>query len=204
VTQDAERPGGFIVLHRRIESWPLWQAMNAEHRHIWTTLLLAANWKNSEVWTRKGRLVIQRGQALIAQRTLAERAGASRQNVRTAIEMLTSEGAIQVTQVPVHGAKTASLITIVNYEKYQAVEERDDFDATASQPKSNPIRTRGTSSRSDRFRRSEVHPSVDRGEGRVIKLNPDDVLSDWDHQQQRHVPRGITAHGRERLRRGRA
>ena len=179
--------------------------MNGEHRMVWLTLLLAANWKNTEVWTRKGRLVVQRGQALLAQRTLAERSGVSRRNVRTALDMLTSEGAIQAAQVPVHGAKTASLITIVNYEKYQDVAEREDFDSAEERPKSGPIRTRGTSSRSNRLRRSEVHPFVDRHDGeekqggRVIKLNPDDVLSDWDHQQQRHVQRGLTAHGRDAL-----
>lgn len=207
-TAPDERPGGFIVLHRRIESWPLWDAMSGEHRMVWLTLLLAANWKNTEVWTRKGRLVVQRGQALVAQRTLADRARVSYRNVRTGMDLLTQEGAIQVAQVPVHGAKTASLVTIVNYEKYQDVAEREDFDSTTDRRKSGAIRTRGTSSRSNRLRRSEVHPFVDRHDGeekqggRVIKLNPDDVLSDWDHQQQRHVQRGLTAHGRDALRRG--
>ena len=199
-TSPDDRPGGFIVLHRRIESWPAWQAMRAEHRHIWTTILLAANWKNTEVWTRKGRLVVQRGQALIAMRTLAKRAGASLQNVRTTLDLLTREGAIQVTQVPIHGARTASLLTIVNYEKYQAVEEREDFDATADQHKSNTIRTSRTSSSLSPQNLNTLPPSDTRAVGRVIKLNPDDVLSDWDHQQQRHVPRGLTAHGRDALR----
>ena len=199
---DSDRPGGFIVLHRRIESWPLWQALSGEHRMVWVTLLLAANWKNTEVWTRKGRLVVQRGQALIAQRTLAERAAVSRKNVRTAIELLTREGAIQVAQVPTQSSKTASLVTIVNYEKYQAVEEREDFDVTADRPKSGPIRTSRTSYSLSTQNLKTVPPFDTRAGGRVIKLNPDDVLSDWDHQQQRHVQRGLTAHGRDAIRRG--
>jgi hypothetical protein len=123
--------------------------------------------------------------------------------VRTTLELLTREGAIQVTQVPTYQSRTASLLTVVNYDRYQDVTERDDFDEQPVQHKSNTIRTRGTSSSLSPQNLNTVPPSDTRGEGRVIKLNPDDVLSDWDYQQQRHVPRGLTLRARERLGRGR-
>lgn len=189
------RPGGFVVIHRRIESWPLYQAMRAAHRHVWTTLILAANWRDSEVWTRNGRLIVKRGQCLIAQRTLAQRAGATHREVRTALELLTREGAIQTTQVPTQGCRSASLITIVNYEAYQDLPTQGE---TSPRHDQNQLNQEATDQ--DRKTRSTHSPSLK--EGRVIKLNPDDVLSDWDHETQSYRTRGLTAHGKSRLGRG--
>lgn len=165
---DDDREAGFIVLHRRMLSWPLWQRLGAEHRLVWLYLLFSANWKNSEVWTRKGRLVVQRGQAFVAQRTLAKEAGVSYRNVRTALELLTQEGAIQVAQVPTYASRTASLVTIVNYEKYQNVAERDDFERRPKRRKGGPIRTRGTTNYPDPEISSPVSPSVERGDVGVL------------------------------------
>lgn len=188
------RAGGFIAIHRRIESWPLWQAMSGEHRSVWLSLLLAANWKDSEVWVRSGRLVVKRGQALIAQRTLADRARASHRSVRTALRLLTQEGAVQVTHVATQASRRASLVTIVNYDAYQGEATQEATQARHDQNKGNK-----EASRSDRNSTEIVSPFVDR-RGAVIKLNPDDVLSDWDCDIQGYVPRGLTSHGREVLR----
>jgi hypothetical protein len=142
--------------------------MTAEHKIVWVELILAANWKPSVAWTRIGRLVIQRGQALITQRGLAELAGVSRKNVRTALELLTQEGAIQVAQVPTRTSRHASLITIVNYEKYQDVPEREAPPAGRRGPKSGPIRTRGTVFPPDPEISSPVSSSDERGDVGVL------------------------------------
>ena len=165
---DDDREAGFIVLHRRVRSWPLWQSMTAEHKIVWVELILAANWKPSVAWTRVGRLVVQRGQALITQRKLAELAGVSRKNVRTALDLLTHEGAIQVAQVPTRTSRHASLITVVNYEKYQTPPEREAPPSGHRGPKSGPIRTRGTVSPPDPEISSPASPSDERGDVGVL------------------------------------
>jgi hypothetical protein len=112
------REGGFIVLHRRIRSWPLWHFMSAEQRMVWVQILLDANWKDSEAWDGAERFVVKRGQMIHSENTIAASAGVSRKVVRTAIAKLITEGAVD--RKPALGrAHGPHLLTVVNYSKYQ-------------------------------------------------------------------------------------
>jgi DNA replication protein DnaD len=184
-----ERQEGFVVLHRRIQTWPLWQAMRLDQRMIWVELILAANWKASEVWVRGGRLIVQRGQVLLDQRAFAARIGASRQNVRTVLKLLTQEGAIQLTLTRTITGKKATLVTIVNYEKYQDVPEREEKRGRRSQPGPNPIRTKGTTFLPDPEISSTASPSDDRGEEEQI-LSPEE----WHRRQDERLTRKYGLH----------
>jgi hypothetical protein len=141
------REGGFIVLHRRIRSWPLWHFMSAEQRMVWVQILLDANWKDSEAWMGTHRFTVKRGQLIHSERTLAKNAGVGRQVVRTTIEKLLTEGAI--TRHPVNipeatheATHIPHILTVCNYSRYQDVP--DDANParnptlTQSQPRGNP------------------------------------------------------------------
>lgn len=124
-----EREGGFIVIHRRIESWPLYAHLRADQRHVVTTLLLMANWKDSELWTLRGPVSVKRGQLVASEYAIAERAGCGRQVVRTVIALLEREGFLA--RVPAFSnptanpanARTPHLITITNYGRFQSVKD---------------------------------------------------------------------------------
>jgi hypothetical protein len=196
-----QREGGFIVLHRRIESWPLYESMNGEQRHVITTLLLAANWKPGSFWYGKTQIFVGRGELALAEETIAQRAGSSRKVVRNVLAKLEAEGFLSRKKVHESG-QCPTVITIKNYDEYQRIDEK----GARGGPEVGPDRTKGTrGTKKPSGQNAKLqHPSSSdtRGEGRVIKLNPDDALSDWDNELQCHVPRGLTEAGRLRLRRG--
>lgn len=120
-----DRERGFIVIHRRIKSWPLWRSMTANQRSVWTEMLLAANWAPSEVWVGGKRVAVPRGAFIDTQETLAEEAKVSRKVVRQAFDHLLAEGAITRAAVGRQSGRDVMLTTIVNYDKYQSFTERE-------------------------------------------------------------------------------
>lgn len=77
-------------------------------------LLLMANWTDSE-WQG---MTIKRGQLATGRKALAAQTGLSEQTVRTSLNHLKSTGEITITST-----NKFSLITIVNYGKFQDVPE---------------------------------------------------------------------------------
>ena len=127
--EDRER--GFIVVHRRLKSWPLWRAMTANQRVVWLEMLLAANWAPSEVWVGGQRITIPRGAFIDTQDTLAEEAKVSRKVVRQTFEHLLAEGAITRATLGRQSGRDVMLTTIVNYDKYQSFTEREGHGGAA-------------------------------------------------------------------------
>lgn len=112
------REGGFIKLHRRIQSWPLWRAMSPLQRMVWLEMLFAANWKDDVLWYGTRRIEVRRGQLAHSEAELARRAEVGRKVVRDTIAKLLAEGAIRRERGLTEG-QCPHLITIVNYDKYQ-------------------------------------------------------------------------------------
>lgn len=115
----SERERGFIVIHRRIQSWPLWLAMTSSQRMVWMQMLLAANWAPSEIWVSGQRVAVPRGSFVDSQETIAADAQVSRKVVRQTTCHLEAEGAITRATVGHQKGRGVILTTIVNYEKYQ-------------------------------------------------------------------------------------
>lgn len=103
---------GFIKLHRSILDWE-WFSVPAT-RLVFEYLLLAANYEDRK-W--KG-ISVQRGQIITSYPALANINGISIQSVRTAINHLKSTN-----EITVLSTKTYTLITVLNYEKYQSKDE---------------------------------------------------------------------------------
>ncbi len=119
------REGGFIVLHRRIKSWPVYRAMNAEQRQVVTEMLLAARWEDEpgEFWFGPHRFAVPRGCYFMSEDALAEEAGTTRKVVRTVYKKLLTEGFIVRRAVHSSG-QCPNLITILNYDKYQSLPDK--------------------------------------------------------------------------------
>ena len=105
---------GWIKLHRQLIDKAIWQTSTTEQKIILITILLLASHKNNE-WEWQGkRFTVQPGQFVTSSSKLAEAAGVTRQNVRTALarfekyEFLTSQS-----------TKTGLLINVVNWGLYQ-------------------------------------------------------------------------------------
>lgn len=110
---------GWIKLHRELLDKAIWKTSTPEQKIILITLLLMANHEENE-WEWNGeRYKVQPGQMITSLKSIAEACGkgVTIQNVRTAIdrfekyEFLTSKS-----------TNKNRLITIVNYTKYQGVE----------------------------------------------------------------------------------
>lgn len=97
--------------------------MTTNQRMVWVQMLLAANWAPSEVWVSGQRVEVPRGSFIDAQETLAADAGVSRKVVRQTICQLESEGAIRRATVGRQKGHCITLVTIVNYERYQNVRD---------------------------------------------------------------------------------
>ena len=203
---DAPREGGFVAFHRRMLSSP--ELLDFRHEQLWVFLVAIslANWRPGS-FVLGGRTVdVGRGQLAHSTDTIAKAARVSLKTARTTIEKLITRGQMTGTDLGTRSGRRVRVLTIVNYSKYQDVSEKSGR-RSGTDIGTDPTRgTSGTRKPSAQTAKPQhPFPSDTRAGSRleVVKLNPDDVLSDWDHEQQRDVPRGLTVHGRERVRKGR-
>ena len=103
---------GFIALHRSLLSWG-WHTDPATG-WLFVNLLLMANWTDSE-WQG---MTIERGQLVTGRKALAAQTGLSEQTVRTSLNRLKSTN-----EITIASTNKFSVITIVNYGKFQDVPE---------------------------------------------------------------------------------
>ena len=100
---------GYIKEYRSLLSWGWFK--DPFTAHLWEYLRLAANW--DEV-VFKGKPV-RRGELVTSYPAMAEATGMSVQNVRTAIKHLKQTGEIEMKSF-----RDFSIVTVVNYDMYQA------------------------------------------------------------------------------------
>lgn len=112
---------GFIALHRSLLSWG-WHADPATG-WLFVNLLLMANWTDSD-WQG---MTIKRGQLVTGRKALAAQTGLSEQTVRTSLNHLKSTN--EITIIPTN---KFSVITIVNYGKFQDVPEMPTSNLTSN------------------------------------------------------------------------
>lgn len=125
---------GWVKIHRCLTEKVIWKCSTPEQKVILITLLLMADHKGNE-WEWKGeKFITKPGQFITSLKSIAEEAGQgiSIQNIRSSLKkfekyrFLTNES-----------TKTGRLITIVNWEFYQAKPEEVTKDPTKSQQSGN-------------------------------------------------------------------
>lgn len=146
---------GFIALHRSLLSWG-WHADPATG-WLFVNLLLMANWTDSD-WQG---MTIKRGQLVTGRKALAAQTGLSEQTVRTSLNHLKSTN--EITIIPTN---KFSVITIVNYGKFQDVPEMPTStltsNLTSGQPATNQqLTTNEQSNKGIKPRKRFTPPSVD-------------------------------------------
>ena len=112
---------GWIKLHRQICDNPLWLAEKFTRSQAWIDLMLNANHDNGFFMVRGNRVDIKRGQIGWSEVTMASRWKWSRTKVRNFLKSL--EKAQQIEQ---QKTSITSIISILNYEKYQEKEQQTE------------------------------------------------------------------------------
>ena len=110
---------GFVKIHRSILGWEWWDDVPV--RLLWITILLEANWKEKK-WHG---MTIPRGSFWTSLPSLAAKTGLSVQQTRTALEKLKSTG-----EVTCRATRRGQLITVENYDFFQANENPPTYGAT--------------------------------------------------------------------------
>lgn len=118
---------GFIALYRSLLSWG-WHADPATG-WLFVNLLLMANWEDGE-WQGKP---IKRGQLVTGRKALAAQTGLSEQTVRTSLNRLKSTN-----EITIASTNKFSVITIVNYGKFQDVPEMPTSTLTSNLTNNQP------------------------------------------------------------------
>ena len=103
---------GYIKLHRSIVSWEWYSDLNT--KSVFLHLLLNANWDDS----RFRGYEVPKGSLVTSYNSLSKALGISKQSVRTSINHLISTHEITLTS-----HSHFSIISIVNWEKYQGSDE---------------------------------------------------------------------------------
>ena len=114
---------GWISLYRQIkESW-IWKDKEPfDKRSAWIDLLLTVNYKNKKIPFENGFIEIEKGQTLTSIKQLSKKWKWSRHKVSDFLDRLEQDTMI----VQVRDTRK-TLISVVNYSKYQDVIEKKDI-----------------------------------------------------------------------------
>lgn len=111
---------GFIALWRKLRDSPVWINANLVTRDVMITLLLNVCWKETE-WNEYGEVITLRpGQCITSIQALTDKCAkeASYKQVRGAMDYLKRAGFLATSR-----ARKKTLITLINWEKYQSIGE---------------------------------------------------------------------------------
>lgn len=113
---------GWIRIYRQIKNSWIWKDKEPfDKRSAWIDLLLLVNHKNKKIPFENGFIEIERGQTLTSIKQLAERWNWSRHKVSDYLNQLEQDTMI----IQVRDTRK-TLVSIVNYNKYQPmIEEKD-------------------------------------------------------------------------------
>jgi DNA-binding MarR family transcriptional regulator len=121
---------GWVKVYRGLfDDDPLWTSFTAKQKVVLVTLLLMAN-HTQKSWEWQGKpYICKPGQMITSQLSIAKKANLNRTTVRRALQRLSKLGLIE--QQPDH---KNILITVNNWELYQANDSTPDRSATAARP----------------------------------------------------------------------
>lgn len=117
---------GFIKIYRKMLDWEWYKEENA--KNLFIHCLLKANWKDG----RYQGYDVPRGSFVTGRRQLSQELNISEQSIRTALKRLKSTN-----EITIKATRNFSIITIVNYEKYQDINQELNQQLTSNQPTTN-------------------------------------------------------------------
>lgn len=135
---------GWIKLYRKLTEWGWYHDVNT--RITFIHLLLTVNHKDKMY---EGKL-IKRGSRLVSNKKLAEEIGLTENELRTAIKHLELTGEINK-----QSTSRNTLITVVNYDCYQAASQTDNEQITSNSQTDNEQITTNKNEKNDKNLKNE-------------------------------------------------
>ena len=120
---------GWIKLHRCLLDSTVWENHNLTRFWIWC--LLKASHSAVKNRSRYNEVGLSPGQFIFGRITAASETGLSERTIRTCVKALKAEGNIYIAE---HPTRQFSIITIVNWDRYQGEHEAGDQPATNVRP----------------------------------------------------------------------
>ena len=135
---------GYIKIHRKITEWGWYKDPNT--KAVFLHLLLTANYREREYMGMK----ILPGQCIIGRLELAKTLGLTERSVRTALQHLKSTN-----EVTIKTTNRFSVVTIVNWEKYQMDDCKTTSKTTSKVTNKRPANDQQTTTPKERKERKE-------------------------------------------------
>ena len=121
---------GWIMIHRKIKESSIWTDSQAVH--LWITLLINANHAENE-FLQNGSLVrVKRGQVLTGRKSLSAETGINESKIQRLLK--TFEKCHMIEQLTNNRSR---LISIINYDQYQASEQPVNNQRTTNEQQMN-------------------------------------------------------------------
>lgn len=123
---------GWIKLHRKLTTNPIWCNGPFSKGQAWVDLLLMANHKEATILLGNSPILCQRGQCAMSVHTFQQRWQWSRQQVRSFFILLEFMSMIERKTT-----NQTTIITICSYDSYQGDQPTDNQQITIEQPTDN-------------------------------------------------------------------
>jgi hypothetical protein len=120
---------GYFLIHRSLFDHDLWLRKPFSYGQAWIDLIGLANHKPGAIFVRGNKILIQRGQVGWSTVKLADRWAWSRMAVRTFLKMLETSQQIEQQKNFI-----TSIITIINYDKYQTISQQTSQQKASRKP----------------------------------------------------------------------
>jgi uncharacterized phage protein (TIGR02220 family) len=135
--------GGFIKLHRKFKQWRWYKDRNT--KDLFLHLLFESKWKDDNYQN----IIVKRGSLTTGRKKLAAETGMSQQEIRTSLNKLKSTN-----EITILATNKYSVITIVNYDKYQGGDD-------TSNQQSNQQSTKPATTTKELKELKELKPIID-------------------------------------------
>lgn len=117
---------GWIKTHRTLQEKG-WYC-KSQYVHLWIHLILKANHKNKEFWFNGQNILVKRGQVVTGRKQLSLETGISESQIQRILKCFESEQ-----QIEQQTNNRNRLITILNYDTYQKIEQPMHNNGTTSE-----------------------------------------------------------------------
>ncbi|MDD5487108.1 MAG: hypothetical protein PHW65_06100 [Dehalococcoidales bacterium] len=118
---------GWVSIHRTLSENRFWKEKPFSRGQAWVDMILIANHKKGYIRKRGVLIEINRGQIGVSIKGLADRWGWSRGKVRRFMHELEMDR-----QIEQQNSNVTTLITLINYDKYQKTDSKTDSKRTAN------------------------------------------------------------------------
>jgi uncharacterized phage protein (TIGR02220 family) len=110
---------GWLCLYRSLSKKGWYK--KSDYVHLWIHLLIKANYKDTQNWFNGKLITINKGQLITTRKELSYETGIQNSKIERVLKCLEIEQ-----QIEQQKTNTSRLISILNYDKYQSGEQRNE------------------------------------------------------------------------------